>query len=276
MPLLLPKTRGITRQSNISGRLATGSGTAVTSDTVAHQFPATYTQLIASTTYDSDWVNVWLHANGGSNTRTDSLLTIYVGADGSEQPLMPYLLAGWSLDAFQNGLPIKWYGFPLRIPAGSRLSARHQSVRTSQACEVIIELLGGGTSHHWTGTKVEAVGYTTASSSGTTVTPGTTSDGSLTSMGTTVNEWGFVLPMIGGNVLDTTMNAGGHAVDLGSGAATALPGLDEFMFGSSGTEFAWPLCMGRYCALPAGTTLYLRDQFSGTAETTDYVVYGVY
>jgi len=283
MPLLLPTQRGVLRESNFTGRPATTWGTILTSDGTAHVEPATETQLIASTSFDTDWVNIWLHTNNASATDSDSLVNIKVGAAASEVTIIPNLLAGWVStlppgNASGMGGP-KYYGFPLRIPAGTRISATHRSVRISAAVTCMIELLGGGQGTHWTGTTVEAIGADTATSSGTYVTLGGASEGTLTRLGasdgaaTVGSEWGFVQPMLGGNT-DTTMNAGLLTCDLGTSAAV-IPGLDEFIMWSAAQEVSGNMAAGRYCNVPVGTILHLRAQTSATAEAMAFVAYGV-
>jgi len=276
MPLLLPKQRGTRREANYSGQPATTWGTALTSAATAHNYPTTYTDLIASTAFDTDWVTVAFHTNFAAATDTDSIVTIYAGAGGSEQPVIADLLAGWVNVLDGQGLNMKSYGFPLRIPAGTRLSARHRSIRTSTAVECMIDLYGGGGGHHWTGTRVEGVGLGAegANSQGTAVTPGTTSDGTLTAIGTTIYDWGYVVPMINGNA-DVTMNAGVVSADLGVGGV-ALDGLDEWLFYIFTTETSGPLRgqVGRYTHIPAGTALQLRSQTSAAAEAQDWGIYG--
>lgn len=274
MPLLLPKQKGIRREANFSGQPSATWGTALVSDGTTNVEPATETELITSTSFDTDWVNVWFTVNSATATDTDSLVNIKTGGAGSEISLMPNLLAGWVTTTIVGSFPSRQYGFPLFIPAGTRLSATHRSVRVSATVRCMIELLGGGRSQHWTGTDVEAIGADTANSSGTYVTPGGASEGTLTSMGTTAREWGYVQPMLAGNT-DTTMNAGALTADLGSGASTAIPGLEEFMFGTSTSEISWNSGLGRYCYVPTGTTLYLRAQTSATAEAMAFVAYGV-
>lgn len=278
MPLMLPKQRAITRESNLSGRPAGPWGTTVTSDGVAHTLPTAYTELIAATTYDSDWVNIAFTNNNASNTDTDSLVTVYIGAGTAEQVLIPTLLAGWTANSAAS-FHFKRYSFPLHVPAGSRISARHQSVRTSTSVNMWIELLGGCSGDHWTGTRVECVGADTGTSGGTAVTAGGASEGTLTSIGTNTYEWGYVQPMIGGNTTDTSMNNGLVGCDLASSSSTAnlISGLDDFLFDTTASETAAPVgSSGRFCTIPASTTLYLRSQTSATAEGQDWCIYGVF
>lgn len=282
MPLLMPKVSGTTYESNVSlgTRLSATYGTALTSDTVAHTLPTgNATEIIASTTYDSWWVEVLFQNNSASNTDTSSLVNIYAGAAGSEQVLIPNLLAGWAIAVGATMGYFKYYRFPLFIPAGTRLSGKHQSIRTSTAVYCTIRLFGGAGYSNWYGTRVECVGADTGNSRGTAVTAGSTSKGTLTSIGTNTYDWGYVLPMLGGNTTDSSMPAGSLTADIAAGSATSnlIPGLEEFLFTTSTTEYAGPSDPGgRFCHVPPSTTLYLRSQHGGVTEAQDFCIYGVF
>ena len=274
MPHLMTKQRGVRREANFTGRPGATWGTVLTSDSVAHTEPATETQLIASTAFDTDMVRIYFHTNSGATTDSSSLVNIKVGAASSEQTIIPNLIAGFVGDGTAQSKRV--YSFPLRIPAGSRISATHRSVRTTTDVYCMIELLGGGDGHHWVGTAVEDVGANTADSGGTAVTLGTTSEGTLTSIGTSTYDWGYVVPAISG--LDTSTNGSLHAWDIASGSATSdlIPGLDHFISRLSTSESIMGNISGRYAHVPAGTTLYARAQSSGAAEDLDVILYGVY
>jgi hypothetical protein len=270
--LAYPKTKASRRESNVSGRPTTTWGTVLTSDSVAHTEPATETELIAATDFDSYWVNVLFHTNFVTATVTDSLVNIKVGAAASEVTVIENLLAGWA-DSISGGASNR-YGFPLRIPEGSRISATHRSVRTSAGVTCIIELIGGGAAPFWTGTRVESVGALTASSRGTQVTPGTTSDGTFTNLATNVGEFGFVLPRANGNA-DLSEVGGIYTLDIGANGVL-LPGLEDFICGAGATETWYPKqCEGRFYYLPAGTDIEARMQASGAAEAKSVILYGV-
>lgn len=275
MPLLIPKQRGVRREANFTGRPTATWGTTLTSHaTVAHTEPTTPTQLIASTAFDTDMVRIYFHTNSGATTNSSSLVNIKVGAASSEVTIIPNLFAGFV--GAGDAQAKRVYSFPLRIPAGSRISATHRSVRTNTAVYCMIELLGGGDGHHWVGTGVEAVGANTADSGGTSVTMGTTSDGTLTSIGTSTYAWGYIVPGVSGN--DTTTNGSLHDWDIASGSATTdlIPGLDQFLTRFSTSEASMGFVSGRYLHVPAGTTYYIRGQSSGAAEDLDVIIYGVY
>jgi hypothetical protein len=206
-------------------------------------------------------------------------VNIKVGSAGNEVTVISNLLAGWLGGNLGSGFPSRWYGFPLAIPAGSRISATHRSVRLSTGVTCIIELLNEQEAGYWVGQGVECVGAATGSSRGTNVTPGTTSEGTLTSIGTSTYDWGYAFPIRVGNT-DTTMNTSLSAWDLAAGSATSnlIDGMGDFLVESSSNEYSWPIGgrMGRFCHVPAGTTIYLRGQTSAVAEAQDCCVYGVY
>ncbi len=272
--LAYPKTKGSRREANFSGRPLTTWGTTLTGDAVANTEPATETELIASTSFDSYWVNILFHTSNTAATVTDGLVNIKVGGAGSEVTVIENLLAGWKTTLV--GQDHAQYGFPLRIPQGSRISATFRCLRTAAPNTVscLIELIGGGAAPHWTGTKVESVGALTATSRGTQVTPGTASEGTFTNLATNVGEFGFVLPQANGNA-DLSDVGGVFSLDIGANGVL-LPGLEDFIFGSDSTERWWgKFAHGRFYYLPAGTDIEARMQASGAAEAKSVILYGV-
>jgi len=76
--------------------------------------------------------------------------------------------------------------------------------------------------------------------------------------------------------VDTTGVGGVYRCVIGSSSSVAIPGVDEFMHGEVSTETTGNWGGGRYAYVPASTTLHLRAQGSGTGESQDYCIYGVY
>jgi hypothetical protein len=281
MPLMLPKQRGVRREASATGRLSGSYGTLLTAST-AHAEPASKTELIAATSFDSYWVNVYVHSTSTAATITDSLLNIYIGGSGSEQLLIPNLLAGW-VDglALGNGTWIRSYGFPLRVPAGSRISATLRALIASDTARVWVELLGGDLIPHWVGTNVEAIGAVTTSSRGTQVTPGSSVEGTLTRLGandaaaTNVHDWGFVYPAAVGGP-DTTLTGLKSNVDICTSTGV-IPGLEDFEWGTNQNETSLDYDVGRFAFIPAGPpALYARIHANGALEAQSVIVYGVY
>jgi hypothetical protein len=270
MSLSVPYRRNVQYSRSWSeGRPTTTTGVTVTASASLHTL-GNKAEIFAATTFDTTWVKITPFWTGASNTQTDSLTNIYIGAGGSEQVLIPNLASGGSA---RYG---KVYEFPLRIPAGSRISADCQALISGDTVEILMELEGGGGSD-WVGSGVETLGAITASSQGTTVTPGTASEGSFADIGTTTKEWRYILPMVHNAVSDTNTQVAIVACDIGSGGAIYKE-LEEFWCSTADYECIGPALggRGRYVVIPSGTALQLRAQSSLNSEPFDALIYGVY
>jgi hypothetical protein len=251
-------------------------GTSIPASATPHAEGAD-TELVASLAHDVYWVTIFFVDTAVAATATDSLVTLYRGAGGTN-PLISNLLSGWSNSSATPGNTPKIYQFPLYIPAGTRISARSRALIASDVVRICYKFQGGGQPSGWCGRSVEALGADTANSRGTSVTAGTTAEGTFTAIGTTGFEYGYVLPMVGGNLADTTMTNNWIAADIGVGGAV-LKDLTDWVFNMSTTEGATSVegGMGRFTKIPSGTALQLRTQASDTSvEPKDYCIYGVY
>lgn len=275
MPLLIPSTRSQQQTINYSGRPSITGGTNVVSSGTAHVLSSTFTELLPAIAHDCFWLTVFIQNTRASNTRTDALLNIYLGATSAETLFIDSLLAGWS-PAITNAKG-KTYNFPVYIPAGTRISAKSRSLQVSKNIYVGISVQGGGEPIGWVGRGVETLGQVTASSKGTDVTPGGASEGTFTSIGTSGFEYKYVTTMLHGNIPDTTQVAHGISVDFGTGSAL-LKDLQDFRFGTNSAEHSGPWStVGRWTTIPSATALQLRAQSEdATVEASDYCIYGVY
>lgn len=150
---------------------ATGSsnGTLISTPGSTHT-KGSWTQLIASTAIDA--VGLVVSGNCSSSGEVNVLIDIGVGASGSEQVVVANLQAKRMPSA--DG-PIGPYFLAVRIPAGSRVSARlqHDSTITVYLCAVTVaEPLAGIVR----GEEVAEYGAVTATSKGTLVDPGATAN----------------------------------------------------------------------------------------------------
>jgi hypothetical protein len=276
MSLLPPWPRSSeTTQTHTDIRPTGTPGTLLTADSTSHTL-GTKVELFSATTHDTYWVRIALYDTANNTTQTDALCNIYVGAGGSEQAIIPNLVCGWA--GALNTSP-KTYEFPLFIRAGSRIAADVQGLISSETVRISMELCGGGQPTNWCGTGVEAIGISTAASQGTSVTPGGASEGSFTDIGAPSRDLKYILPMIHGGMTDTSFGGSTVALDIGVGGSLYRD-LHSFLFTKSGSNESisrsWSP-VGRFALCPAGTTLQVRLQDSGTAETQhDVALYGVY
>lgn len=275
MGLLIPEYRAAplasTYQANFSGRPTTTWGTTLTASATLHTVGTTV-QLVASAPYDADGIRITFHGMHTSAAVTEGLVNIFTGAS-NEKTLIANLMSGWSATNVTAG-PRRYF-FPLRIPKGTRIAANFQAVIASDDVYCMIELLSSN-GNNWAGCAVETLGAVTATTKGTTVVPGTTSEGTLTSIGTSGQRYKYIYAAQSGNA-DTTATAGVLSYDIGTSSAV-IPGLENFVQTTSATEWVNPWDeVGRYCDIASGTALYLRAQSHTTdTENKTFCIYGVY
>lgn len=273
MPLLTPYHRAQAQQFNYSGRPTTTWGHTLTASATIHTLGAKV-ELIASTTYESEWIAVSLHSTATSAAITDLLANVYIGAAGAETVLLPNLAGGWaSFPVTNSSIPVR-YLFPVRVARGTRISAACQALIASDTVVITVELYGGGMDG-WVGSGVEALGALTASSKGTAVTPGTTAEGTFTAIATTGRTYRYVWPRMVSNST-AVLTASIRALDVGVGGAL-FPGLENFVEWGMAVEVINPLGTGRYVEVPSGTALQARLQSHDTdVVAKSVIIYGVY
>jgi hypothetical protein len=259
--------------------LAANVGVTLTAGTPAHTLSSSFTALWSATSAGVYKFRFSIYNNATSATNTSALVNIYVGGAGSEVLWIPTLLAGWAAGQGDEGGP-KVYEFPLFVPAGTRISAKSQSIIASATVNVLLDastsdsVLGSG----WYGTGVECLGASAATSLGTEVVPGTSAEGTWTDIGTTTKRYGYIQPMHQGTIGSTVNSPTYFSLDIGASSA-ALHGLSGFLSTQNTTEevFNLPQSFGRHTYIPAGTLLQARLQSSGTSVLgRDICLYGVY
>jgi hypothetical protein len=283
--------RGFNNFQYVAGNVLTTRLTANwgTSITPAQNAYGSYTSILAggSILYDCYWLTVCINSVAVNVNAKDCLVTIGVDASGgtSYTTLIPDLLAACAAPMI-TGFTVFggiWYNFPLFVKAGSQLAAKG-SVNNATVGTIRIAIwLSGQPSRPDLinyGTAVEAIGITAASSSGTAITPGTTSEGAWTSLGTSTRRaffWQF-----GVGVNDSGMGGGsshiGYTAELSTGNGTnnliIIP--DTILNMSSGEELEVHPHLG-WRDVVSGATIYGRLQCNGTADTgISMAAYGVH
>jgi hypothetical protein len=238
----------------------------------------TPTQVIASTGFEAQAIQVTFNNTSTSATDTSTLIDVMIGAAASEEVLIPDLLAGWGNSVTTNGFGGRSYFFPLHVPSASRLSIRPQNAQASQTGRVIIHLWGGPSipGVWWCGSNVTAYGITAATSRGTAVTGGNSgAEGSWTNMGTT-SDTHFAWCIGAQGTGSTTINSSVYTVDFGQGIATEEPVMEQMILGCASTEYTCGPSPGFIWAqIDNGRRLDIRTSCSGTSESIDFAIYGV-
>lgn len=265
------QTFGVKQQSQ-TGRPTAPQGTSVTP---AAGSKGSWVQVIASLDHDTFGLLIQINNNNVSAGSRNSVLDIGIGAAASEVVIIPDLICGNAVNSNVVGGGV-WYFFPILIKAGTRVAVRANST-VATAFNVSIEALQKPTNPEMVKSAgfVEAIGIT--GNDGVAVTPGTTSEGAWVSLGTTARECWFW--QIGAQVNDgdATQNSSLMHLDLAVGDATNKQLiLESVPFMTNTTEGCGLLPHGMWAErrVPAGSTLYVRAQHSGTVDNINMAAYG--
>jgi len=250
-------------------------GTSISSSTGSK---GSWTNILSALSDDAYGILIWVHASGASNASRNYVMDIGIDpAGGSSYTVaIPDLIAGGT-GTMVAGRAGVYYYFPLFIPAGSTVAARSQgSVTTAFYVGAQILQQPMNPSQIRKGSFVEAYGI--SAPGGTAVTPGTTSEGSWTSIGTTSMPvwWWQIGYQIGTG--DTSWSNAAITVDLAVGNGSNFNIIISDMIITTSTAEALgnpPIQAGVEFPTASGTGVYVRAQHSGTADNPNIAVYAL-
>lgn len=163
-----------------------------------------------------------------------------------------------------------WFYFPLYLKAGTAIGAAHaDAVATTQALRVAVRIFGKPRRPDalTCGTKVQTLGATTASTEGTSVTPGTSGSwGSYSaSLGTlTKDSWWWQL---GNATNDATMGSINVMFDVACNVTNKIPCMQEVLYSCDSNETAGKQAFGSSLPIQyigAGQDVYVRGNCTNT------------
>lgn len=205
--------------SNVDGVIpTTAMGTAITP---LINSKGSWSQVLSPVVLSEDIFGLRICFNSGFVSATARDLLVDIGVDpaggSSYSVLIPDLLASCASSMQYGGI---WYYFPIWVKAGSSIGARASvnSLNTNTV-SCFIQAFGRPRDPRMAkvGTYVTAYGVVPSTSSGTPITPGTTSEGAWTSLGTMSKEaWWWQLG-VGFNA--SSMGIRTYMLDVGVGAA---------------------------------------------------------
>lgn len=230
---------------------------------------------MASTTYDSYGFWLGILNSFGSAAQTDMLLDVAIGPN-QEHIIIPNLLCGWRGAGNNQGGPQVLF-FPIYVPAGSLISARAQGLISSDTVSIMIMLQGGTSALPgplYSG--CDAYGVETASSQGTSHTPGNSgAESTAANVGSTLaKSYRAVLLQVQGTLTNTAANNIAYHWELviGGGVVCEWYALTTNTESHTGPMPSVPF----HTSLPAGTQLQIQAEASGTAQAQDVAFYCFY
>lgn len=272
MPGGLPAGREVCSATDL-----VSAGVAVPSGIPGNNLGA-WVPIVSSLAEDCDMVEVTLIAGSSDVNAFD----IGVGGSGSEVVIVHNLATneGSQIAGANTGPTV--YRFPLSIPAGSRVSARTQDAFGNTTSTIYLTVYEGAATEMEGAAGVDSIGFSAATSLGTTVVAGNGSKGSYANLtalvnGTTNGGGVTTRDYMGLMVLiDTQNNFPAHFnsivfVDIAIGTTVILPNIKYAMQGRLE-------CDGSFfyeVPIPAGSQIQARIQDSN-GDTFGVTVYGVY
>lgn len=263
--------------NNNTGRPATTLGSSITP---AQNSKGSWTEILADLAEEVWAVTVVIHSTTVAAQIKDVLVDIGIDPAGgtSYTTLIPNLLAGGA-NSFTQGTPGAAYFFPLHIPKGAAVAARGSvNNATVGTIRVYIQVHGKPTHPELfkKGFSVEAFGITAASSRGTAITAGTTSEGAWTELTAGTLSKDYFWAQVGRGIHDTTAQNGVVGIDVAAGdASTKRVILDQVLSAESTNEYAskWQTPWQGPVRVPSGSRIYGRAQCSGANDTDSLAVY---
>jgi hypothetical protein len=183
-----------------------GTFTATTGSTTNAK--SAWQQMIASTSATSAVMLILPQGLAVASTDTSALIDIGVGASGSESVIVPNVACGGYTT---TSWPIY---VPIRVPSGSRVSFRAQSVQATKAVQCRVHLLSALNGDRLP-TSVDTIGTSTATSTGVALSGSSGTYVEVTSATTRDYQALCVVPSSSA----TAGNNGGWRLQLGVGAA---------------------------------------------------------
>jgi hypothetical protein len=214
-------------------------------------------------------VLVTLVAANGTNTAT--LLDIGTGASGSETAVASNIAVGNAAAA--TGVFGTFFAFPCKIPSGTRLSARIQSVVASKNSNVQLFTISAG-DYATTPTTVDAIGADTANSKGTSMSG---SSGTWTEIiASTTQAYRAVAFVASAHSNDTAQINVNFDIGTGSSGSETIIGSARNVYTS--TEISATLAPATClfgANLPAGTRLAVRHNIASNPDRYGVTLIGI-
>lgn len=251
--------------------------TTVTCDTTAHT-KGGYSQIIASSSGTATMMRVIIANTSSTGVQTQSLVDIATGGAGNESVVIANIDAG-SAPTWPAGVgffPFEFW-FPVSVAAGTRISARAQSVVAGgKTVDVHVSLFNGSNK---TATAIDTLGTVLASSRGAAVTPGAGgAEGNWTEViASTANAYTGLMWSVQNNA--AAQQNSSWLLDIGTGAAGAESAIISDLYGASAASEAvsYPRVLPIYgVSISSSTRLSARmQQSSGGAASHAVSLFGL-
>jgi hypothetical protein len=269
---------------------STTYGTSITPGT--SNAYGSYTSVLSALTYDAYAIEINVNNAYTDSVNRGMLVTIgfdpaggtsFGGLGGVTGNEISHLLCSGAYAWYSNGIPSgghRFY-FPVFVKAGTSIGAKAQTNEgTARTVRVAVNAYCQPSRPDAirAGSFVRTYGATTATTDGTTVTPGSASEGSWTSIGTTADRIWYLETGIGGR--SATQNDSVSHLDVSAGDGSNKRTLLRDIYFLTGATNDWTQklgCHSTYASIASGDSLYARAQYNGLGAPQGFSVafYGV-
>jgi hypothetical protein len=249
------------------------SGLVLTASATSHAKGA-WTQVFSSTASESALLFFAVSAVATAATETSMLVDLAVGASGSEQAILSGLAVGGASAASAVALGIG-APLPVRIPAGSRISARIQSLIPSDtatlACAVV-SLPGRALLP----TSVDVLGTSAATSRGTALSGASGSWTKITDSTPQRYRGVFVVPSVIGTDLVNQFSAT-LSIGVGAAGSEVTLGTQRMQYRDAESAFIeanvpqFPIA----CDIPAGSRIAVKHNIAANSDRYGVCLVGI-
>lgn len=257
---------------NIVDNSNPGSPVQLVASSTAHT-KGSWTELIASTSADASFLVVQMTNVGANATNTATLLDLATGASGSETAFASDIAIGSHTTAIGGGRVGGLFGFPIKIPSGTRISARIQSVVSSKTCNIIIFLIDAG-DYATAPTSVDVIGADTATSQGTSFSG---SSGTwVEATASTSQAYRAVTLVVSGH--DAAMGNQTGIYEMGVGASGSEVGFGAARYQHTTVEFTSLMHPYTYMSgrnIPAGSRLAVKHPITADPSKYGFCLIGI-
>jgi hypothetical protein len=247
--------------------IVSSASATVTANTSAHTKGA-WQEIIASTAADTSLIHVHVTGINQNGTNTATLLDIATGASGSETAITSNIAVG---AADSRGIA---FAFPYKLPSGTRLSARIQSVVTGgKTATVEIFAIDQG-DYATSPTSVDVIGGNTANSEGISFSgaSGTWVEG-ISSTSRAYRAVVVVASSHSAAILNTNQS---FEIGIGAASSEVSFGTVRYNFTNAEQAFIAPpqvLLFGRN--IPAGSRLAVKHNFASGPSNYGFNLIGI-
>ena len=251
--------------------IQTSSAVTVTASATTHT-KGSWSQLIASTSAQSDWLLVYADQGGTPSNGVDTsfMLDIGTGSSGSEVVRIENLFRGYT-QASDTGRHNPGILFPLRIASGTRIAARAQAAVASRTGSVTVVTFSSAARSSMP-TTLDTIGADTTATRGTNL-PTNNTYVQLTASTSQAYQALIAVPAASGTAFDADTSL----YTIASGASGSEQALFTFNVATAAAErlsYDVPRLPQVYDThIPAGTRIAARQSVGRTYR--DVIVYGV-